>query len=292
VRYRPAKRATVKVTSAFHHSSYVAKVYHDSTKAAAVAGEAWALGKVATGHGTLRFAPPVAYLPELTVVVQAFVEGTPLDGLLSGGTAAASVASAIRQAAQAMVDLHGYPLVSERQRSVTKELSRFVQRADRVASVDAQLGGDLLRLANRLLDTDAELPPGPIGLVHGDCKPSQFLLSTQSVTLLDLDHCGISQQATDIGTFTASLRQLAVRSAVAGRTRDRNGLEGLARLFTDTYLGSRSAPGLRSRIRWHEAAALQRKALRAFSRAPRSPLPAALVLEGNRCLDQLSRGQT
>jgi hypothetical protein len=292
VRYRPAKRATVKVTSAFHHSSYVAKVYHDSTKAAAVASEAWALGKVATGHGTLRFAPPVAYLPELTVVVQAFVEGTPLDGLLSGGTAAASVASAIRQAAQAMVDLHGYPLVSERQRSVTKELSRFVQRADRVASVDAQLGGDLLRLANRLLDTDAELPPGPIGLVHGDCKPSQFLLSTQSVTLLDLDHCGISQQATDIGTFTASLRQLAVRSAVAGRTRDRNGLEGLARLFTDTYLGSRNAPGLRSRIRWHEAAALQRKALRAFSRAPRSPLPAALVLEGNRCLDQLSRGQT
>lgn len=292
VRYRPGKRATVKATSRLHQSSYVAKVYHDSTKAAAVASEAWALRDAMTADGTLRFAPPVAYLPEVTVVVQQYVDGTPLDGLLSGGAGAAPVASAIRDVAQAMVELHGYPVVSERERSVTKELNRFVQRAHRVASVDAQLGGELLHLANRLLETDADLSPGPVGLVHGDCKPSQFLLGAQGVTVLDLDHCGISQQATDIGTFAASLRQLAIRSAVAGRTTDRRGLDGLARLFTETYLASRSVPGLRSRIRWHEAAALERKALRAFSRAPRSPLPAALAREGNRCLDQLSRGLT
>ena len=292
LRYRPGKRATVRATSRFHQSSYVAKVYHDSKKATAVASEAWALRGAATAAGTLRFAPPVAYLPEVTVVVQESVVGTPLDGLLSGVAGATSAARAIQDAARAMVELHGYPLVSERERSVTKELNRFVQRAERVASVDAQVGGELLRFANRLLETDAELAPGPIGLVHGDCKPSQFLLSAQGVTVLDLDHCGISQQATDIGTFTASLRQLAVRSDEAGRTKDRKGLERLAQLFTDTYLASRSVPGLRSRIRWHEAAALQRKALRAFSRAPRSPLPVALVREGNRCLDQLARGLT
>jgi hypothetical protein len=44
----------------------------------------------------------------------------------------------------------------------------------------------------------------------------------------------------------------------------------------------------RSRIRWHEAVALERKALRSFARAPRSPVAAALIHEADRCLDRLT----
>jgi hypothetical protein len=47
----------------------------------------------------------------------------------------------------------------------------------------------------------------------------------------------------------------------------------------------------RNRIRWQEAVALQRKALRAFSRAPRSPLARALVAESNHCLDLLEEAR-
>ena len=35
--------------------------------------------------------------------------------------------------------------------------------------------------------------------------------------------------------------------------------------------------GITGRARWYEAAALARKAQRAFARCPRSPLPSALV---------------
>jgi hypothetical protein len=44
---------------------------------------------------------------------------------------------------------------------------------------------------------------------------------------------------------------------------------------------------LRRRIAWYEAVALERKALRCFARAPRSPLTRALVEHGHACLDRL-----
>ena len=106
---------------------------------------------------------------------------------------------------------------------------------------------------------------------------------------MDLDHLGISDQAADVGTFLASLRQLAVRDSVTGRTADTSGvITELSELFLEHYLQARGDDRLRARIRWQEGAALERKALRAFARAPLSPLPNALVREANRCLDRLT----
>jgi hypothetical protein len=127
--------------------------------------------------------------------------------------------------------------------------------------------------------------------VHGDCKPSQFLLAGPRVHLLDLDHCGISDQAADVGTFMATLRQFAVRHRLAGRPEAlTRRLPVLAEDFLASYLDALGddSDDRRARIRWHEAVALERKALRSFARAPRSPLPAALIHEANRCLDRLT----
>jgi len=124
--------------------------------------------------------------------------------------------------------------------------------------------------------------------VHGDCKPSQFLCDGGRVHLIDLDHLGMSEQAVDIGTFLASLRQLTVRqslrSAAAARA---EGTAASADLFLDAYRDTTGAADAPDLVRWHEAAALQRKALRAYARAPRSPLPLALAEEADRRLDDL-----
>ena len=61
--------------------------------------------------------------------------------------------------------------------------------------------------------------------------------------------------------------------------------------FLEAYLSVRGDRIDRNRIRWQEAVALQRKALRAFSRAPRSPLARALVAESNHCLDLLEEAR-
>jgi aminoglycoside phosphotransferase (APT) family kinase protein len=197
----------------------------------------------------------------------------------------------LQRAAQALAALHRQDAAaSERHRRIDAELARFVVRARRVATLDPVAGAALEELAERLTAAGAGLPR-PLGLVHGDCKPSQFLLGPDgSVVLLDLDSCGLADPAGDVGTFLATLRQRGVRDELARR----GAPGGAARLldladgFLDGYLAaSGGADDLRRRARWYEAVALQRKALRSFSRAPRSPMTSALVRSAHTCLDRL-----
>ncbi len=126
-------------------------------------------------------------------------------------------------------------------------------------------------------------------LVHGDCKPSQFLVlpgaqgdGAAQVAVLDFDHCGMADPAADVGNFLASLRQAGIAQA---RVSTR-----LEEVFLAAYLAACRAPeGLRLRAAWYEAVALLRKGLRSFARSPRSPLPELLVQEAWRCLAALPR---
>jgi aminoglycoside phosphotransferase (APT) family kinase protein len=295
LRYRPGKRATFMITLGSGGGRHVAKVYHRSDKAAAVAAEATALGASATPSRRLRLAPLVAYSPDLAIVIHRAVEGIPLEALV--GARRVSIGRAGRgviAAARALAEFHALPVVTVRQRSTEKELVRFGERAARIIPFRPMLGVAASSLARRLAKTQLMLRSAPIGPVHGDCKPSAFLVHDDGVpaALLDLDHHGISDQTGDVGTFLASLRQLAVRRRLAGRPLPSNtALADLSTLFLDAYVEAVGRDDLRPRIRWQEAAALERKALRAFSRAPLSPLPMALVQAGDRCLDQLGSGR-
>jgi aminoglycoside phosphotransferase (APT) family kinase protein len=298
LRYRPGKRATVRLTASGAGPGYIGKVYHDSTKAAAVAQEAERLaGDLSRDptRGGLRLAPTAAHLPDLAVVVQEAVSGQPLDAVLrAASTRPQAACAAVRTAASALAQLHddlgAGGLISTRQRPVEKELHRFRARASRIAGVDARVGEELLGVAQRLLETFRALPASEVGLVHGDCKPGQFLLAGHGrAYLLDFDHCGISDQAGDAGTFLASLRQAAVQQTLAGASPAATAAwAALGETFLNSYCELRGE-NLCTRIRWHEIVALQRKALRSFARAPKSPLPIALVEESHRCLDRVTQ---
>ena len=291
LRYRLGKRATVRLGSPVSGVSYVAKVYHDPAKAAAVAHEAQAFARIGTQHGRLRLAPTVAHLPEISVVVQQSICGQPLDALLQAtGWQGPAADEAVQLAASALAQLHRGASVSMRLRPVEKELHRFTERALRISSVDSRLGDSLLGVAERLLQSFPVFGVGRPGVVHGDCKPGQFLVTGDgTVYLLDFDHCGVSDQAGDAGTFVASLRQLAVRRTMAGAAPATiASLDALADKFITTYCTSME-DDVSTRIRWHEVVALQRKALRSFARSPKSPLPTALVEESHRCLDRVTQ---
>ncbi len=290
LRYRPAKRATVRITSVRMASPLVAKVYHDVTKADAVARES--TGAPPMGR-KLTLAPTVAFVPEWAMVVQQAMTGQALSDLIGLHRGSQAAMAGARRAAMALAELHDGPLASTRERSVGKELRRFALRAERIASVDPVTGEALGSLAWRLLELEPEISDGPVGIVHGDCKPSQLLLQPDGrIALLDLDHCGISDQVGDAGTFVASLHQLAVRHRLSVR-HQKAGAARLAQLaalelaFVQTYMERRAVAVTQSMICWHTAIALERKALRAFARAPRSPLPQALAGEGQQYLDAL-----
>jgi aminoglycoside phosphotransferase (APT) family kinase protein len=179
--------------------------------------------------------------------------------------------------------LHCAPEVSTRERPVEVELARFARRAEGVRSIRPELGTRLLAVTEDLERRGRDLRPAARGLVHGDCKPSQFLLRPGGVALVDFDHCGVADPACDVGTFLAALRHRTLAGAAPSTAHD------LAADFLAAYERI-AGNGMTSRARWYEAVALVRKALRAFARAPGSPLPAALAAEASRCLATVERG--
>ena len=290
LRYRPGKRVTILATAGQDQPRYVVKGYHDAVKARAVAEETAALQLEAGVQGTLRLAPVVAFVPELQAVVSRAITGTPLDAIAaSPWRVGVDGHRSLGLAGAALAELHEASHLARRERVVEQELRRFVTRASGVGTVDSSLGDALVTLAERLTATLGALPPPVYGTVHGDCKPSQFVTTGDQAYLLDLDHVGAADQATDLGTFLATIRQRAIRRRLSDHAANEVQTAEITEAFLTGYLDRRTTIGpTLERIRWHEAVALERKALRAFARAPRSPLPAALVAAAHTCLDTLT----
>jgi len=309
LRYRPGKRCTLQLDLHLRHHTtgrlcsqrLYGKLYHNAEKAAAVYDEMQLLAAtVAAKGGILTLATAVAFLPTLNLVLQAPVAGQPLDLLLSRAFAANEpgpkhVAPVVARAAYALAELHQLAVATDRLRPVATDLTKLSRRAAKLAAVAPQLGEAMGALAQQLCGQAPQLAAWGAELYvgHGDCKPSQFLLDTTQVALLDFDHCGMADPAADVGLFLATLRQARVRrqtKAAVRRTGNLTSSAWLEAYFLHAYEEARGAPAaFGQRAHWYEALALLRKAWRGFARSPWSPLPALLVEEAWRCLDDIDR---
>jgi hypothetical protein len=309
LRYRPGKRCTLRFDlwtrdarmGDYGRRTLYGKAYHDHDKAASVYDEMRMLAESqAVQAGRVVLAPAVAFMPELQIVVQAPVEGVPLELYMEGlhGDVTAGDPrgwDGVIRSAGALAAVHTSGLSTNRERPIAAEVKRFGKRAAQSAAVDPAIGGRMAELAAALPGWLGKLTEWDerITLVHGDCKHSQCMLTPAGVAILDWDHCGMADPATDIGTYLATLRQIGIHQALksrgsaasAARTR---WLRALEDQFLDAYVDASSfGDSFRRRARWYEAAAMMRKALRAFARAPRSPMPLAQVEEGWRILEEL-----
>jgi Ser/Thr protein kinase RdoA (MazF antagonist) len=236
----------------------------------------------------------------MPMVLQRPVKGTPLVEFLGRpGTRAAEHDArghaGVLQASTALARLQELGVSSERERPAAAELKKMARRASGTAMVNPNLGSEMMRLVDELSD---RLEPLGItgaekGLVQGDCKPDQFLIDGSTTTILDFDHCGRADPATDVATFLATLRQLRIRSSLkspklAAAVESSRWLVDAHSSFLDNYAATRAdADDFRRRTAWFEAQALLRKAQRGFARSIQSPLPAALIDEAWRCLEAL-----
>jgi hypothetical protein len=305
LRYRPGRRCTVRLdlavrgrAGALGEQVLFGKIYHDRDKGASVYSEMRALAdSPPVQQGIVTVAGALAFLPEFPMVVQAPVRGRGLDELLAGvgdGVGLdAGGSEGVRRAAHAMAALHATGLSPKRLRDVGPDLDRMAHRSQPVAAIEPGIGGQMLELAGALAAWLEDLSGWgeEATLVHGDCKPSQFLLDQGSVAVLDFDHCGTADPASDIGTFLASLRQLGIMRPVRrggdeqARARWVDELEGV---FLDAYCVAGERPeSFRTRAAWYQALAYLRKAQRAFARSIRSPVPGRLIEQARGCLARL-----
>ena len=267
-----------------------AKLYHDVEKARSVYEDMTTLSAAEAVHRAVGVAAPVAFLPDLAMVLQDPLPGRPLDTLMAtvGRPPRAGVRraeDALAAAATGLATLHAARLPSGRPRPIAPRVERMARRADHAGRIDPELGRSMAALAEATGDSleNVSPPPDELCLIHGDCKPSQFLVNYGwEIGLIDFDHCGYADPACDVGDFLASLRKLALGKGVPPQRRAR--LRLLEEHFLDAYSCSANSPsGFAARVRWYQCVALQRKAFRAFQRGPRSPLPRMLLAEAGDC---------
>ena len=268
LRYRPGKRATLRIDlrAKGEALTLIGKVYAKHDKAAAVFDETRRLSAALGPAPPIVVGPAEAFLPAIPMVLWRSIPGHDLETRLSSRRGPELVTAV----ADGLAALHAVEPVSDRARPIAAELARFDLRAGNIERVSPELGRSLRAWAAALAERGETLDHAGPGLVHGDCKPSQFRISDAAMALLDFDHCGLADQASDVGTFLATLRQ-----------RSHAGLEAP---FLDAYTRAGGDESGRQRAHWYQSVALLRKALRAFARSPRSPVPQRLAVEGLECL--------
>lgn len=309
LRYRPGRRCTLRFdmweregrSGVYSRRTLFGKAYHDYGKAASVYNEMQLLAASAPAQeGRVVLAPAEAFLPDLLIVLQSPVVGEPLELYLEGLQGRVTQGDArgwegVIRSAGALAAVHTSGVAADRERPIDKELTRFVKRARQAAQVDPAVGGRLVELAEALPKWRPLLPEWGerLTVVHGDCKHSQCMLTAQGVAILDWDHIGLADPATDIGTYLATFRQMGIhqelkaRGSAASQAR-KQWLRELEDAFLDEYVAASGfGETFYPRARWYEAVALMRKALRAFSRAPQSPMPQAQAEEAWRILEEL-----
>jgi aminoglycoside phosphotransferase (APT) family kinase protein len=304
LRFRPARRCTVRLnvwlreneSGAIYKRVLYGKIYHDLEKAGHVYQQMQSLSSsIPAKDGHISFATASAFLPDLAMVLQDPIEGVPLDSLISCDTETVNSRSIVGTvaAASALAALHTSGLAAGKPRSINSELARFKKRGTRIGQVNPELGENIIKLADALsawLDTLGQWGATTC-LIHGDCKPAQFLIKNQQAALLDFDHCGMADPAVDVGTFLATLQQMKVKQTMKNRgkpARCTDWLPGLKRMFLEAYCSaSGDPPEFWHRAEWYEAVAMLRKAIRGFERSPFSPLPGALMAEAWKGLETL-----
>ncbi|MFN2489612.1 MAG: phosphotransferase family protein [Actinomycetota bacterium] len=298
IRYRPDRRCTVRLDlwvrgpgGAVERRRMFGKVYHDLDKATSVFDEMATMARLeAVRTGGFSVVAPAGFLPDIPMVLQEPARGISLERFLPGPEGRFAKLDprgrdGLTRAAGALAALHGSGFVSDRIRPVSSELKKMGRRAESVGLASPLVADGMERLLDELSARLESLSGWGARdtVVHGDCKASQFLMDGDTVTLLDFDHCGMADPATDVGTFLATFRQGRIARELKGdgsATQD-GWLEELQMLFLDGYCAAADqGSDFRARSAWYDAQALLRKAQRAFARSTRSPMPEALIEEG------------
>jgi hypothetical protein len=228
VRYKPGSRATVvyQLEYAPEHAGrgwppmVVAKTYsgdkghnaYDSMRA--LWNSTLARGDVVT------IAEPLAYLPELKVLVQGPIyEEQTLEDLLktaltSGGAEAMqNLHDAMRKTAIGLAALHRSGVAQGEAIRWEDELAEVREVIDRLAVPLPALAGAAAPLLERLEALNAQIAPDPAMPSHRAFRPAQVLIYRGRVGFIDFDGFAQAEPALDLSRFLRKTRALGMDTA-------------------------------------------------------------------------------
>lgn len=155
----------------------------------------------AAQHTGFRMPEPLAYLPELGMVLQMAVPGGPLTPSMLGEPWSQTLAGVARHLAL----LHSLEVRFSTTKGFHDHVTKYY-RPESGAAPDAypELRSRLARLWQALLSAD-RWPAVPVGPVHGDVHFAHLYVDGRDVYLIDFDGACLSHAALDVGNLLVAL---------------------------------------------------------------------------------------
>ncbi|HVD14876.1 MAG TPA: hypothetical protein VNK73_10555 [Actinomycetota bacterium] len=226
MRYSPGSRATIlyhldlpaEGRAAGWPDVVVAKTYHRSDKGRTAWDGMQALWRSPLGRsGTVAIAEPLAWMPELKILVQGPIrqEQTLKDRLLEtlaadDETGWAELRGYLAKAADGLVELHRSWVPSaehvtwdDEHAEVREVLSRVTSRLPELAGAADEFLDEVERIAGRV-------PADPAGPAHRSFRPAQVLLHAGEIGFIDFDGFCQAEPALDVALFRATVRDVGM----------------------------------------------------------------------------------
>ncbi len=235
----------------------------------------------------VTIAEPLAFIPELRVLIQAAVphESTLKDllqSVLGKGTAKAveEFRDRFAKTARGLAALHActaHGRIVSFEQEMAEIRGRIVGLTSWIPGFDAALEPTLARL-DALAASQPPQRPVPS---HGSFRPAQVLLHEGHIAFIDFDGFCEAEPAMDLALFRASLKKSVMRLGwSAGRPEPSldilPGLDGLCDLFLDEY--ERMAPVSRERVALWETLYLLESVLNSWTKLEPDRLESGMAL--------------
>jgi hypothetical protein len=180
-----------------------------------------------------RVLPPLAYWPELHLLVQAEVAGgAELNDLaFDPAEDAATRERWLRDAGARLAGLHGCAVAGPT-RTMADDLDELREYTAPIAAVEPALAERYAAAVDRLAESSAQGEPALVAS-HGAFRTDQFMIEEGELVMIDLDGFCWANPARDLGNFMAYLRWKAIR-----KPHDAAFIERVGQLFLHGYQAS------------------------------------------------------
>jgi thiamine kinase-like enzyme len=243
----------------------VAKTYKGGKGKHAYAGMRALWDSAFRKDGGVTIAEPLAYVPELNVLVQGPIrEDQTLQELIASaiqsGTseAQAELYHFIRKSAAGLAALHSSGVRFGTVRTWDDELAEVRSVVDDIASAVPEVSGAAEPLLMRLAERAATQPADPIVTIHGTFRPGQVLIHNGEIGFIDFDSFCQSEPALDLSLFLRRTKDIVLNAANTAEGADdalRARLLAQADSICETFLTEyeRHVPVSRQRVALWEA---------------------------------------
>lgn len=236
----------------------------------------WECGFDLDAEDGIRIPAPLAFVPELELLVQEAVPGRSFkEHLVERGSPAQ-----IGQVARALAKLHSLADWPGPLFRLERHLGRCHPPHGRLCEALPERAADVEAIVREARARESQYPDTVLAATHGDLHLSQILLDAAATYLIDLDSLARGDPAADLANFLVFLRS----------NRRVQGLDRLEKVFLEEYF-SRMDPDIAKRVPVYEALTQVRRACKdlRFGRPGWEARASQRITRGVECLELRGR---